>query len=364
MNAFLTLIVIVQSFLYTSPQVPVSDLINDNVFLDEEGLFESDEILELTLEGDVRSIMKDRGDDHVYHPMKLTYQDSDNTMVSLDMRVRTRGNFRRQRANCKKPPLTLNFEEQAPPETSLFAGETKLKLVVPCQHEKHVMREYLVYKLYNLVTDYSFRARPVKLVYHDTNKDDISDPEYGFLIEDEDHLAARTNSKILKRDGLLPEHMDKEAFHKMAVFGYMAGNTDWSIQYRHNIKLLYSEASKSIICVPYDFDLVGMVSASYAKPAEALNLRSVKDRRYRGYCLEDLSLLEPVFDQFRTLKPEFYRLYQEDTILDEGFIKSMVKYLDEFYKTIDDPKKCEKEFLYPCDKNGTGNVVIMGMDKG
>jgi hypothetical protein len=74
-----------------------------------------------------------------------------------------------------------------------------------------------------------------------------------------------------------------------------------------------------------------------------------------------MKTFEPVFALFNKLKPEIYSLYQNCTLLDEKYIKSTLKYFDEFYETINNPKKVQTEFGYPCDKNGTGNVVIKGL---
>jgi hypothetical protein len=35
--------------------------------------------------------------------------------------------------------------------------------------------------------------------------------------------------------------------------------------------------------------------------------------------------------------------------------------LDQFYAAINNPKIWQKDFAYPCDKNGTGNVIIKGL---
>jgi hypothetical protein len=48
-------------------------------------------------------------------------------------------------------------------------------------------------------------------------------------------------------------------------------------------------------------------------------------------------------------------------LLDDKYKKATIKFLDEFYETINDPKQVQKEFGYPCDPNGTGNVVIKGL---
>jgi hypothetical protein len=104
-----------------------------------------------------------------------------------------------------------------------------------------------------------------------------------------------------------------------------------------------------------------VVAAPYAKPAEQLMMTSVRERRYRGYCIADMKLLEPVFSQFHSQKDSIYSLYRESPWIDESYKKSTLKYFDAFYQTIGDPKRATKEFTYPCQKDGTGNVVIKGL---
>lgn len=322
-------------------------------------LFDSEEVLEITLEGNIRKLKKDRGSNPSYREMRLHYKIGDSEIQTQDLRVRARGKFRR--LNCANPPLKFNFKKHEVPDSSPFSGYSKMKVVVPCEGEKYVLREYLVYKMYNLLTDYSFRVRLIRLTYHDTRRDKVSEPEYAFLIEDEDDLAARSNAGLIKRDHLRPEIIEQEAFFRMSVFAYMIGNTDWSIQYQHNLKILFLDDQKKFIAVPYDFDLVGVVSSPYALPAPELKLRSVRERVYRGYCLDDLDKLQPTFEQFRLFKPEVYAILDQNQLLDKDYIDWALEYLDEFYETIDNPKKSSAVFSYPCDKSGTGNVVIRGI---
>lgn len=328
----------------------------------KKDLFSSDEPLHIRLEGDVEELMDDRGEDPSYHLMKLHYKEQDASETALDVRVRVRGNFRRLEENCDKPPLKFNFKDHKAPDSSLFAGQKELKLVVPCDGEKYVRREYLTYKLYNLITDYSFKVRQVRFSYHDTEKNEISDPVFAFLIEDQDLLASRKGAMLYDRNNLRPESIDEQPFLRLSVFAYLIGNTDWSVQYQHNLKVLFLEEKKVFVAVPYDFDLVGLVDSPYAEPAEALRLRSVKERVYRGHCMEDLSKLDPILDEFRELKPEFYALYTDNKLVDENYIESTLKYFDDFYEIINNRKKRNKVFSYPCNQYGTGNVVISGMD--
>jgi len=353
---FLTVIVFFLTSVSIAFQVePLSNQLQD--------LFDSDEVIDIRLEGDIKALLRDRGEDPSYHQMKLHVQNLDSE-ESLDLRVRVRGNFRRLKENCDTPPLRLNFRRHEVPEHSLFTGHPSLKLVVPCKGEQYVIREYLAYKIYNLFTDYSFRVRLVRLTYHDTGNNQASNPEYGFLIEHKDVLAARSNASLLERMHLRPEIVDREAFLRMSVFAYMIGNTDWSVQYLHNMEMLFLNNEKVYVAVPYDFDLVGLVSSPYAKPAEALKLRSVRERVYRGYCMEDLSVFDATFKQFQELKPEIYKIITENTLLKENYIRFATKYLDDFYDTLNNPRKMSRAFSYPCKSYGTGNIVISGMQGG
>jgi hypothetical protein len=158
-----------------------------------------------------------------------------------------------------------------------------------------------------------------------------------------------------------PEQTNTNDFLNTAVFEYLIGNTDWSVQYLQNIKLIARDSLSIPTAVPYDFDHSGLVGAPYAKPAEALELSSTRERRYRGYCIQDMKQFDDVIAHFNSIKDEVYALYTSNTLLDESYIKSTIKYFDEFYKTINNPKATAREFQYPCLKSGTGNVVIKGL---
>jgi hypothetical protein len=160
-----------------------------------------------------------------------------------------------------------------------------------------------------------------------------------------------------------PRQAEVSAFHRMAVFEYFIGNTDWAVEYLQNVKLLARDTNGVAYTVPYDFDHAGIVSPPYAKPAEQLQLSSVRERRYRGYCLTDLNLLRPFFTEYQQLRDKINSLYETASYLDASNKKAAIKFIDDFYRVISDEAKWKKEFAYPCDKNGTGNVIISGMQK-
>lgn len=325
-------------------------------------LFSSSEILELTLQADLKTVFRDRRDDAPYSPASVIYQTGPDS-IQIPVRIKTRGHFRKMAANCKYPPLLLNFDKVHTPDRSIFHGQNKLKLVTPCKGDEYVINEYMVYKVYNLMTPKSFLARLVRVMYRDSVRDKVSDPYYGILLEDEDQMALRNNASTLKIQGLRPEATQKEDFLRMAVFQYMIGNTDWSVQFRQNIKLIATDPKELPFTVPYDFDHAGIVRAPYANPAPELLMKSTQQRRYRGHCVPDMKEFAPIFERFNDLKDDVYAVYADSPLLSESYKSQTLAFLDKFYKTINDPEEAAEAFSYPCDRSGTGNVVIQGLKK-
>lgn len=325
------------------------------------GLFADDSLLEFTLTGKVGELMKDRGDDPQNHDFQLTYLRPNQAPVELAVQVKVRGHFRKLKQNCTYPPFLISFNGNDKSNT-LFSEQKKLKLVTPCRDERFVIREYLVYKLYNLTSPKSFKARLVKFTLKaDDTRGKSYDPLFGILLEEEDQMARRNN--MIAVDGKLvkPQQTNPADFLNMAVFEYLIGNTDWSVQYLQNVKLIAADSTSIPFTVPYDFDHAGIVGAPYAFPAPELELSSTRQRRYRGYCIQDMKQFDAVIDAYNKLKQDLYQVYANNTLIEDGYRKATLRYLDEFYATLNDPKKLKTEFQYPCRTDGTGNVVIKGL---
>jgi hypothetical protein len=327
----------------------------------EKGLFETDQILDITLSGNLHELLNDRtGDNPQYRSFRLAYKSEDSSMISIPIEAKTRGHFRRLKENCYYPPILLHFSNSDSLKSSIFNVNNKLKLAMPCKGDQFIIHEWLVYKLYNLITPKSFRARLVRVTLNDNKNKKPSSPFYCMLLEEEQQMAKR-NGVIAVNKKLRPEQTETNSFLTMAVFEYMIGNTDWSIQYLQNIKLLAVDSNAIPVAVPYDFDMSGLVNTPYAKPAEELNLNSVRIRRYRGYCMQDMKKFDDVIALYNQLKKDIYNVFTSCPLLDVKYVISTVKFLDEFYATINNATAMKKEFGYPCDKNGTGNVVIKGL---
>jgi hypothetical protein len=329
-------------------------------FLSGQGLFGTDSILQITISGDIKGLMNDRADIPSDHPMTLTYVDTAGLHVKMNITTRTRGNFRRKLGGCTYPPVMLVFQDKNSIENTLFSEQRKLKLVMPCRGDEYVVKEYMGYKIYNLLTPMSFKTRLVRITLEDTKRSKLTPPFYGILLEEEHQLAKRNNMVSVERK-MGSREAEPVSFHRMAVFEYLIANTDWSVEYLQNVKLLAKDSVGIAFTVPYDFDHAGLVSAPYAKPAEELQMSSVRERRYRGYCLTDMTRLDPIFKEFNAIKDQINSLYESASYLDAGSKKTALKFIDDFYAVIKDPQKLKRDFGYPCDKSGTGNIIIGGL---
>ncbi|MBC7890906.1 MAG: hypothetical protein H7Y12_01720 [Sphingobacteriaceae bacterium] len=319
-------------------------------------LFADTSVLAFTLTAPFQRLLKDRGDKPSPHLAQLSYTVAGSEVRMLPAKLTVRGNFRRKRANCQFPPLFLDVSKKKADNTP-FANQKKLKLVTHCQNEEYVVREYLVYRLYNLLTDYSFRARLCKVTYVDSAGKLKPETRWAALLEDEDDLVKRNGGTPNKLRQLNAYDMDSLSMATVAVFEYLIGNTDWSVPYRHNIRLLTVPAPAQPVPVPYDFDHAGIVETDYAVPAEQLGIASVRERLYRGLAYPP-ALFQRVFDRFNQLKPQFYALYQNDPRLSPAYVKRTLRYFDDFYATINKPATVRAIFL----GGNRSKVVIKGLN--
>jgi hypothetical protein len=201
-------------------------VINDSLDSLKENLFESDKILDITLKGNIHELLNDRSGNGKYYAMILSYKSQDSIETDQAINVKTRGHFRLQKTNCTYPPLLLNIENTT--ASSVFPAKSKLKLVMPCRGDEYILHEWLVYKLYNVITPQSFRARLVRVKLEDVKNKKMPSPFYGIILEEEIEMAPRNNCILVKKK-IPPQETKREPFLRMAVFEYLIGNTDWSV---------------------------------------------------------------------------------------------------------------------------------------
>ena len=77
--------------------------------------------------------------------------------------------------------------------------------------------------------------------------------------------------------------------------------------------------------------------------------------------MSDMNQFAPIFQIFNQNKEDFSAIYRANSLISDSYQKHTLKFLDKFYEAINDPKTAARDFLYPCDKSGTGNVIIKGL---
>jgi hypothetical protein len=319
-------------------------------------LFSSHDVLEVRIEAPLRTLIRDRPEEE-YLDGFFTYLSADGSEQKLDLKVRSRGKYRRQKKTCTLPPIRLNFSKDQVKGTE-FAGQDKLKLVTHCKstsdrYEQMVLREYLAYRILQTLTDNSFGARLLHITYVDSEGKEETVVRYGFVIEDDDDIATRIGLDKLKMPSTNYDALNPRQTNLVAVFEYMIGNTDFSMiagpansDCCHNI-VLYGEEGSPITPIPYDFDFAGLVNAPYAEPNPQFKLRNVRIRLYRGRCSNN-QYLEDTFALFREKEAEIRAHISGMPGLTDGYAEEVTKYLDAFYETIGDESSVAKSIIREC----------------
>lgn len=310
-------------------------------------LFQTDEPLAFRLIANFKTVNGDMDENSTKtYPATIEFQDEKGTKRSIELQIRPRGHSRRK--ICEHPPLRLEFpKEQA--KGTIFDGHGAIKLGTHCKSEldDYVQREYAAYRIYNLLTPRSFRARLARATYVDVKTGKDIETRNAMFIEDDDDVAKRLTGRVDDTQMLRFVHFDNDTLKLMMVFEYFIGNTDVSLYTQHNVNIV--QTPKGVrYPVPYDFDYAGVVNALYAVPGRGLGLVTVRTRLYRGPC-EVPSQLAPVFDQFRAIRDRVTAIYDGLPGLKPAYRKDVQEYLGKFYKTIDNAIEVKKAFIDGCD---------------
>ncbi len=311
--------------------------------IDSSHFFTDDKTIEMTLATDFRKLIADKlkmGE----QPASITLRFPDSSSFTGDININARGLTRKQ--TCNMPPLMLNFKT---PNSGGLRPLHKLKLVCGCGNssddERLALKEYMTYKIYNQLTDMSFRVRLVHITYQDTKGKMKTYSQYGFLIEDVDAMAKRNQCKEVQKIAFNTEGTQRQHMTMVALFEYMIGNTDWSVPNYHNIKLIRSKDTPDGLpyVVPYDFDYCGLVNAYYAVPAEQVDIQNVTERAYRGFSrgLDELQEAIQIFTQKKESIKNLVMSFEPLTKIR----KEMMDYLESFYKIINNKSNVESIFI-------------------
>ena len=301
-------------------------------------LFSGDAPIHIVMKGPFASLASNRAE--TPRPATMTVDG-----VTYPIALSPRGITRKTSDICDFPPLRVQLTQSAPPG-SLFEHQKRLKLVTHCKRDagfqQKVLLEYSAYRLYNLVTPLSFRARLANIDYVDeSGRPYVS--RVGFFIEDFDDVGKRNGLRDAHAPSLIPlSQIDPAAGARFGVFEYMISNYDWSMRAApkgeeccHNGRLLAGAGLYQP--VPYDFDYSGLVDAPYAVPPEGFPINNVRQRNYRGYCIHSAQA-RAFAAQLAPRRAEFTGLFATIPGLDARTQTRAASYIQGFFADVDSGK--------------------------
>lgn len=312
-------------------------------------LFGESDPMHITLSLDLKRFQKERFKGE-YLPAHFLYQLNDSVKLEKEIQIKARGNTRRN--HCALAPFWLDLRN-----ANLMDEEQqdikRIKIVTHCKnsqtYEEYVLKEYLCYEIYRIITPVSFRVRLVRMTYVDTGRDNKVTEGWAFMIEPLEMLAQRFDAMEVKTEGLLNRQMRPVEMNMLALFQYMIGNPDFSVPHRHNVKILGMPGlgDAGYTAVPYDFDYSGLVDAFYAVPAETLDIASVRERYYLGPCRPDLDFYAAI-EQLNLFREEILQLVWDFEYLDQKVKKSVVSYLEEYFERAENQQSLVFGFQRTC----------------
>src|SRR5262249_9487489 len=128
---------------------------------ENRALFQSADALQLTIEANFGAITKDRDPDSTnVYPGVIRTEVANQGTTEVPIQLSVRGNLRRK--TCDFVPLRVVFTKEA--KGTVFESRASgLKLVTHCHNsgedEQYVLKEYLAYRIANLMPAPSFRPR-------------------------------------------------------------------------------------------------------------------------------------------------------------------------------------------------------------
>ena len=312
----------------------------------EPSLFDVSEALSLKLRYSSKALRKQTNDStYMSSVLILNYNETD----SIPVKIRARGNFRRD--ICYYLPLKIKISKKASRNT-IFQGNRKFKLAIPCLMQKHkndyLLKEYLAYSFFELISPYHFKTRLANIEFvEEKGRRTIKHHLKGILIEDSDEVEERYDGKEIDQE-VHPLQQDDINAIRNELFQFMIGNTDFSLRGRHNEKLFYMDGK--YISLPYDFDMSGLVNASYAIVSGTQNLSmtitEVTQRAYKGY-KRDRALVEQVRREYLNKKEEILEKlvsYKQEFESQQQFREAWT-FLNYFFKILEDDSKFEKQIV-------------------
>lgn len=317
-----------------------------------EPLFSSSDPIHITIQAPLGTISRNRD-----NPPPITGTITDPSGQLLPVALALRSTTRRSADVCDFPPLRVTFTA-APPVTSVFAHQKRLKLVTHCRNspsfQQYVLLEYSVYRMVNALSPRSFRVRLANIDYAGADGRPITS-RIGFFIEDLKDVAKRNGMKETHGPSRIPvSDLNPAEAARYAMFQYMIANHDWSLRAGpeghdccHNAMLIGPLSPGSTIPILYDFDFSGFVNPPYATPPDELHLSSVRQRLYRGYCMHNGEAIAAA-RELRAARPQLIAAITSTPGLEPKTQQRAIAFLDPFFADVSTDQSVTGRVLNHC----------------
>ena len=282
----------------------------------------------------------------VYQTAKLVVKGKNQDQLEMEISIKARGKFRRR--TCGLPPIKFNFAKSDLKAMGIVKNYDKLKLVTHCENEKdyeqHVLKEYWAYKMFNTITEDSYRVKLFKITYIHEAAPNRTIQSYAILLENSQELAERLGGDIVPQTyGITPDQTTTTSFDQTIFFNYMIGNTDWALNVQRNLTLIQKDGEQKYTVIPYDFDQSKLVDAPYLTKSPLIK-EMKEDNRHAIERLSSEEALQVLTALFKEHKTQF-KTYKKCPYLKKKIKGEITSYLYSFFLDLGDKRGLRSELL-------------------
>jgi hypothetical protein len=311
-------------------------------------IFQGIKPLELSIRANFDSIYADAYIGEKNRAADLFWTCPSGIPVKQGITLSVRGNFRMKPVNCDFPPLRITFEKSDTIRL-LFRKNQQIKLITHCQtdsanYEHFVLEEYLMYRMYQVVSDYAFRARLLHLDYINTGNSNDTITRYAFAVESPGTMANRYQARRIRSNNIDLKKIDQQYYQRLCFFQYMIMNNDWAAEIGHNMELLQSDSIPLLIPVPFDFDWAGIIGIPYIIPSLKGRSALKPERIFKGEYHRRKEVKATLL-YFNLKKGELYALVSGFNLLDEASRLKLIRNMDTFYAVLNHRSLLNSEIL-------------------
>src|SRR6202050_5373093 len=174
---------------------------SNSIFREE--FFKDTSTLNLTIVANTNKLFKSNKQGSIF-PATVVTKLSDGREVNDHIELEIRGHMRHD--YCYVPPLKLIFNYD---KSATLSSLKSLKLVNECKisntYDQYLLKEFIAYKIYNLLSDLSFRVRLVNVIFSDSASGKKKLNEHAFLLEDVKDVAKRNDCEEWRKSNLVTE---------------------------------------------------------------------------------------------------------------------------------------------------------------